>query len=107
MAALTRGTLEGLQLLLNIVAMLVVFVALVALVNALLGLLPAVGGDALTLERMFGWLFSPLAWLIGIPWAEVSTAGACWARRPCSTSSSPISIWRSCRLERCPSAAGF
>jgi concentrative nucleoside transporter, CNT family len=75
-AALTRGTLEGLQLLLNIVAMLIVFVALVALVNGLLGLLPAVGGAALTLERVFGWLFAPLAWLIGIPWAEVSTAGS-------------------------------
>jgi CNT family concentrative nucleoside transporter len=73
-AALTRGTLEGLQLLLNIVAMLVVFVALVALVNGLLGLLPAISGTALTLERIFGWLFAPLAWLIGIPWAEVPTA---------------------------------
>jgi CNT family concentrative nucleoside transporter len=75
-AALTRGTLEGLQLLLNIVAMLIVFVALVALVNGLLGLLPAFGGAPLTLERVFGWLFAPLAWLIGIPWAEVSTAGS-------------------------------
>lgn len=75
-AALTRGTLEGLQLLLNIVAMLVVFVALVALANGLLGLLPAVGDAPLTLERLFGWLFSPLAWLIGVPWAEVSTAGS-------------------------------
>ena len=75
-AALTRGTLEGLQLLLNIVAMLIVFVALVALVNGLLGLLPAIGGTALTLERIFGWLFAPLAWLVGIPWAEVPTAGS-------------------------------
>jgi len=75
-AALTRGTLEGLQLLLNIVAMLIVFVALVALVNGLLGLLPGVGGTALTLERIFGWLFAPLAWLVGIPWAEVPTAGS-------------------------------
>ncbi|HQR74791.1 MAG TPA: nucleoside transporter C-terminal domain-containing protein [Burkholderiaceae bacterium] len=75
-AALTRGTLEGLQLLLNIVAMLVVFVALVALANGLLGLLPSIGGTPLTLERIFGWLFAPLAWLIGIPWAEVPTAGS-------------------------------
>jgi CNT family concentrative nucleoside transporter len=75
-AALTRGTFEGLQLLLNIVAMLVVFVALVALANAILGALPAVAGAPLTLERMLGWLFAPLAWLIGIPWSESIAAGA-------------------------------
>ncbi len=75
-AAITRGTFAGLQLLLNIVAMLVVFVALVALANAILGALPAVAGAPLTLERMLGWLFAPLAWLIGIPWSESITAGA-------------------------------
>jgi CNT family concentrative nucleoside transporter len=75
MVALTRGTLEGLQLLLNIVAMLIVFIALVALANGVLGALPAVNGAALTLERMFGWLFAPLAWLIGVPADEVLTAG--------------------------------
>ncbi len=75
-AALTRGTLEGLQLLLNIVAMLVVFVALVALANALLGALPDFQGAPLTLERVFGWLFAPLAWLIGVPASEAMTAGA-------------------------------
>jgi CNT family concentrative nucleoside transporter len=74
-AAITRGTLEGLQLLLNIVAMLIVFVALVALINALLGTLPTVGGEPLTLERLFGWCFAPLAWLIGIPPSEVTIAG--------------------------------
>ena len=75
-AALTRGTLEGLQLLLNIVAMLVVFVALVALANALLGVLPDIHGEPVTLERVFGWLFAPLAWLMGIPASEAMTAGA-------------------------------
>jgi CNT family concentrative nucleoside transporter len=75
MVALTRGTLEGLQLLLNIVAMLLVFVALVALANGILGVLPAVNGTPLTLERIFGWLFAPLAWLIGIPPSEVLAAG--------------------------------
>jgi CNT family concentrative nucleoside transporter len=75
-AALTRGTLEGLQLLLNIVAMLIVFVALVALANALLGLLPSMRGAPLTLERLFGWLFAPLAWMIGVPTSEVMTAGS-------------------------------
>lgn len=75
-AALTRGTLEGLQLLLNIVAMLLVFVALVALVNALLSALPDVHGAPLTLERLFGWLFAPLAWLVGVPANESLTGGA-------------------------------
>ena len=74
-AALTRGTLEGLQLLLNVVAMLLVFVALVALVNLLLAAVP-VGGAPLTLERICGWLFAPLAWMIGVPWNEATVAGA-------------------------------
>jgi CNT family concentrative nucleoside transporter len=74
-AALTRGTLEGLQLLLNVVAMLLVFVALVALANLLLA--PIVfGGAPLTLERICGWLFAPLAWTIGVPWDEATVAGA-------------------------------
>ncbi|MGE5337977.1 MAG: NupC/NupG family nucleoside CNT transporter [Gemmatimonadota bacterium] len=75
-AAITRGTFEGLQLLLNIIAMLVVFVALVALANAVLGALPAVAGAPLTLERLLGWLFAPLAWLIGVPWRESLAGGA-------------------------------
>jgi len=74
-AAVTRGTLDGLQLLLNIVAMLIVFVALVALANAALALLPSIGGAPLSLERIFGWIFAPLAWLIGIPLHEVAVAG--------------------------------
>jgi CNT family concentrative nucleoside transporter len=56
--------------------MLIVFVALVALANALLSALPDVQGAPLTLERVFGWLFAPLAWLIGVPAAEAMTAGA-------------------------------
>ena len=76
LAAIVRGTVEGLQLLLNIVAMLVVFVALVALANSALALLPDVAGGALSLERVLGWLFAPLAWLVGIPWQEAPLAGA-------------------------------
>jgi concentrative nucleoside transporter, CNT family len=75
-AAITRGTLEGLQLLLNIVALLLVFVALVALLNMALGALPAVAGAPLSLERVLGWMFAPLAWAVGIPWNEAVTAGA-------------------------------
>jgi CNT family concentrative nucleoside transporter len=76
MEAITRGTLEGLELLLNIVAMLVVFVAIVSLCNAALGLLPNVGEHPLTLERMLGWGMAPLAWSFGIPWSEAQAAGA-------------------------------
>ena len=68
MDALTRGTLEGAQLLLNIVAMLVVFVALVALVNLVIA--------PYTLQGALGWLLAPLAWLAGISWAEARDAGA-------------------------------
>lgn len=75
MAAITRGTMDGVKLLINVIALLVVAVALVALVNALLGLLPEIAGGAITLERMLGWVMSPIAFLMGIPWAEASTAG--------------------------------
>jgi len=68
MDALTRGTLDGAQLLLNIVAMLVVFVALVTLAN--LAIAPY------TLQGMLGWLLAPLAWLAGVPWAEAQAGGA-------------------------------
>ena len=68
MDALTRGTLDGAQLLLNIVAMLIVFVALVALVNYLIA--------PYTLQAMLGWLLAPLAWLAGIPWNEAQAAGS-------------------------------
>jgi CNT family concentrative nucleoside transporter len=76
MDAVTRGTLDAIPLVLNIAAMLVVMVALVSLANSLLGLLPDVAGDALTLQRLLGWLFAPVVWLIGIPWQEASAAGA-------------------------------
>ena len=76
MDAVTDGTRSGLNLFLNIIAMLLVLVALVQIVNSLLGLLPDVGGASLSLERTLGWLMAPVAWLMGIPWAEATTAGA-------------------------------
>jgi CNT family concentrative nucleoside transporter len=75
MDALTRGTLEGAQLLVNIVAMLVVFVALVSLVNLTLEWLPH-SGAPFTLQGILGWALAPLAWLAGIPWNEAPQAGA-------------------------------
>jgi len=75
MEAITNGTIEGVKLLINIIAMLVVLVALVALVNMGLALLPAVGAQPLTLQRILGWIMAPVVWLIGIPWNECMTAG--------------------------------
>jgi CNT family concentrative nucleoside transporter len=75
MDAVTRGTFEGLQLLLNIIAMLIVMVALVALANIILALFPDVLGVPLTLQRMLGWVFAPLVWAMGIPANEMQLAG--------------------------------
>ena len=76
MDAITKGTLAGVELLINIVAMLVVFVALVSLVNIILGLLPAWGNEPVTMQRVLGVIMAPVVWLIGVPWSETQTAGA-------------------------------
>lgn len=76
MDALTTGTLRGVQLLINISAMLIVMVALVHFVNLALGLLPGWGGSPLSLEGLLGWCLAPLTWLLGVPWHEAPAAGA-------------------------------
>ncbi len=76
MDAVTRGTVDGMNLLINIVAMLLVLVALVALANQIIGLLPEVAGAPVTLQRVLGWAMAPLVWVMGIPWPEAATAGA-------------------------------
>ncbi|MFP4193528.1 MAG: NupC/NupG family nucleoside CNT transporter [Desulfosalsimonas sp.] len=76
MDALTRGTLQGMELLLNIIAMIIVLVAIVSLINIILGLLPDIMGQPLTLQRMLGWLLSPVVWMIGVPWSEANAAGS-------------------------------
>jgi concentrative nucleoside transporter, CNT family len=76
MDAIVRGTTAGLELLLNICAMLVVLIALAHLVNSALGLLPNIAGAPVTLERVLGLVMAPVCWLMGIPWAEAPTAGA-------------------------------
>ena len=76
MDAITKGTLQGVELLLNIIAMLVVLVALVYFVNLILGLLPDIGGAPITLQRMLGMVMAPVVWLMGVPWQEATTAGA-------------------------------
>jgi len=75
MDAIVKGTGAGLELLLNIVAMLIVFIALVYMANAILGLLPDILGAPLTLQRALGWVMAPVCWLMGIPWSQAVTAG--------------------------------
>ena len=75
MDAIVKGTTSGLELLLNIVAMLIVLVALVHLANAILGLLPDIGG-AITLQRMLGYAMAPVCWLMGLPWSQAVPAGS-------------------------------
>ena len=76
MDAVTKGTLQGVELLINIVAMLVVLVAMVYLANLILGLLPDIGGQKITLQRIMGIIMAPVVWLMGVPWKEATTAGA-------------------------------
>ncbi len=76
MDAIARGTAAGLELLLNICAMLIVLVALVHLVNAIMGLLPHIGSQPITLQRLLGYVMAPVCWLLGLPWQEAVTAGA-------------------------------
>src|SRR6266566_5885021 len=75
MDAIVRGTAAGLELLLNICAMLIVLVALVHLANAIIGVLPAVAGAPITLQRLLGYVMAPVCWLMGVPWTEAATAG--------------------------------
>jgi CNT family concentrative nucleoside transporter len=64
-----RGTAEGLHLAMNVGAMLISFVALIALVNAILGIF------GLSLQMIFGWVFAPVAWSLGVPWKDAATVG--------------------------------
>ena len=76
MDAIVSGTADGLRLFWSIIATLLVFVALVKLANILLGAMPDLAGAPITLERALGVVMAPAAWLIGVPWAEASTAGS-------------------------------
>src|SRR5262249_27695192 len=76
MDAIVKGTAAGLELLLNIVAMLIVLVALVHLANSILSILPTIGGAAISLQRMLGLVMAPVCWLMGLPWSQADTAGS-------------------------------
>jgi len=75
MDAFSQGATDGLQLYLNIIASILAFLALAALVNIILAAGPDVAGAPLTLERILGWVFAPAMWLAGVPAAEVFEAG--------------------------------
>jgi CNT family concentrative nucleoside transporter len=76
------GSADGVKLAVNIGAMLVAFIALIALLNGLLGgLAGLVGIESLTLQQIFGWLFSPLMYLLSIPWNEAQAAGALFGEK--------------------------
>src|ERR1700753_2973491 len=73
MDVIVSGTSAGLELLLNIVAMLIVLVARDALANSILGLLPAIGGANISLQRTLGYIMAPVCWLMGLPWSQAIT----------------------------------
>jgi len=75
MDAITQGTADGVKLMVNVGAMLLVLVALVALLNSALSLLPFPGAEPITLQKLFGYVFAPVSWLMGIPWSEAMAAG--------------------------------
>jgi CNT family concentrative nucleoside transporter len=74
--AIIKGTSDGLAIVMNVAATLIVFVAIVAIINGILGLFPPVGGAPLSVERGLGVVFAPLAWALGIRWADAPTAGS-------------------------------
>jgi CNT family concentrative nucleoside transporter len=76
MDAVVRGAMEGVQLMLAVIGIIITIFALVALADQILALAPHVDGAALTLKRMFGWIFSPFMWAIGVPWDQATVAGA-------------------------------
>jgi CNT family concentrative nucleoside transporter len=73
--AIIRGTMDGLQLFLAVIAVIITVFALVALVDGMLAALPLIDGAPLSLKRMMGWALAPLMWLIGVPWGEAQAAG--------------------------------
>ena len=74
--AIIKGTMDGMQLFLAVIAVIITVFALVALTDMALALLPLIDGDPLTLKRLLGWVLAPFMWLLGVPWGEAQAAGA-------------------------------
>jgi len=75
MDALIRGTMDGIQLFLAIIGVIIVIFALVTLADLALQALPVASDEPLTLKLMFGWVFAPVMWALGVPWDQASAAG--------------------------------
>ena len=75
MDAFMTGVSDGMKLYVNIIASLIAFLAVAALINICLAAFPDVGGEPITMQRTLGWLFAPIMWLAGVPWEEASAAG--------------------------------
>lgn len=76
LSAIARGTVDGLHLALNVGAMLIVFLALLALLNAMMGWVHIhIGWFPYSLQQVLGWIFAPIAWLIGVPWHDATRIG--------------------------------
>jgi CNT family concentrative nucleoside transporter len=73
--AIVKGTMDGMQLFLSVIAVIIVVFALVALVDGMLAALPFIDGEPLSLKRLLGWTLAPFMWLLGMPWAEAQAAG--------------------------------
>ena len=73
--AIVKGTMDGMQLFLAVIAVIIVIFAFVSLADQILAVLPMVDDAPITLKRVFGWLFAPMMWLIGVPWSEAQAAG--------------------------------
>ncbi|HWE73904.1 MAG TPA: nucleoside transporter C-terminal domain-containing protein [Stellaceae bacterium] len=79
--ALAKGTADGIVFLLNIIAMLIVAIACVSLVNMALSWIPPIGGDPVTLQRLFAYVFRPIMWLIGVPTSDIAAASSLMATK--------------------------
>jgi CNT family concentrative nucleoside transporter len=76
MDAIVRGTMDGVQLFLAVIGVIIVMFALIALADQVLTALPAIDGAPVTVRRAFGWLFAPMMWTLGVPWDQAPQAGA-------------------------------
>ena len=76
MDAFATGATDGLQILLNVATMLIAALALLHLVNLGLGALPDLGGEAISIQRLLGWVFAPIMYFIGVPWEEAARSGS-------------------------------
>jgi CNT family concentrative nucleoside transporter len=76
LGAIARGTIDGLHLALNVGAMLITFIALLALLNAVMGWIHIhISWFPYSLQEVFGWVFAPIAWVIGVPWHDAPSIG--------------------------------